>query len=370
MKFARYLLALCLLAFSLQAKADWVSTDITNVVNYVTDMWNVVMGDVKDTAQDLRRQLTQLQQQGDTVKETVDDTLDLLQHRRQPFQDFVNGGAGRCGAGSPCGDFRNDLRNFVLDMAALRQWFPQIEKSGLGSGQHLADIIDHTPPLALFGTYEVLQRVPGWQDIPTELGNLYDEIGDPDAFSFEASGPSQVIAKSGAAGSFDTPQGPTDVFCSKGKQPRWDAVRLNRVKASLFLLKNMLDGLSEFTDAYIEIELAGEGGSVPLVLKGIAKTAASIIESIFDAVDAHRANLDVCRQIEADVAQKAALVAYRTRDPVAHAYWVVHGILDYRTQKGLDETQAAALLNTARGYAYRGLWKNAFSSISDAYAAL
>jgi len=370
MKRTRYLLALCLLAFSLQAKADWVSTDITNVVNYVTDMWNVVMGNVKDTAQDLKRQLVQLQQQGDTVKETVDDTLELLQHRRGPFQDFVNGGAGRCGAGSPCGDFRNDLKSFVLDMAALQQWFPQIQKSGLGNGQHLADIIDHTPPLALFAPYEVLQRVPGWQEIPTQLGYLYDEIGDADAFSFEALGPGQVAPNSGAAGAFDAPQNRTDAFCSKGKQPKWDTVRLNRVKATLFVLKNTLDGLSEFTDAYIEIELAGEGGSVPLVVKGVAKTVANNIESIFDAVDAHRANLDVCRQIEADVAEGSPLIQYQTRDGVAHAYWVVQGILDYRTQNGILETKALSYFHDAKALAHRGLWKNAFAQIHNAYANL
>ena len=366
MKCARYLLALCLLTFSLQAKADWVSTDITNVVNYVTDMWNVVMGNVKDTAQDLDRQLVQFQQQGEVVKETVDDMLELLQYRQGPFQDFVNGGAGRCGAGSPCGDFRNDLKSFVLDMAALRQWFPQIQKSGLGSGQHLADIIDHAPPLALFGPYEVLQRVPGWQDIPTQLGYLYDEIGDADAFSLETVGPSPVVAK----GAFDTPQNRTDVFCSKGKRPKWDTVRLNRVKATLLAVKEMSDGLSDSAPETYDLALFGEGASIPLPLKLIMKVTPSVIASIFAAVDAHRANLDVCRQIEADVASSSPLVQYRTRDGVAHAYWVVQGILDYRTQNGDLETKALSYFHDAKALASKGLWKNAFDQLHNAYAAL
>ncbi|MGE5090314.1 MAG: hypothetical protein ACM3QY_14395 [Candidatus Levyibacteriota bacterium] len=370
MKCARYLLAPCLLAISMQAKAGWVDDQITTIMNNVQAVYDEVTGDVKDTAQDLKRQLVQFQQQGEMVRESVDDMLELLQHRQGPFQDFVNGGAGRCGAGSPCGNFRNDLKSFVLDMAALRQWFPQIEKSGLGSGQHLVDIIDHTPPLALFGPYELLQRVPGWQDIPTQLGYLYDEIGDADAFSFEVLGPSQAVAKSGTTGAFDAPQNGTDAFCSKGKQAKWDTVRLNRVKATLMVVKEMSDGLSDSAPETYDLTLFGEGASIPLPVKAIMKVTPAVIASIFDAVDAHRANLDVCKQIEADVAGGSSLVQYRTRDGVAHAYWVVKGILDYRTQKGILETKALSYFHDAQALAYRGLWKNAFDQLHNAYANL
>ncbi len=149
----RYLLAICVLAFMGHAQAaDWGQDKIDTIIGNVQDIWDTVTGNVKDTAADLKRQLTSLQQQGDTLKETVADILGFLQHRRKPFQDFVNGGAGRCGEGSPCWNFRMDLEIFVLDMADLKPKFPQIEQQGLGDGELLADIVDHVPPLILFVT--------------------------------------------------------------------------------------------------------------------------------------------------------------------------------------------------------------------------
>ncbi|MGH9807390.1 MAG: hypothetical protein ACRD9W_09025, partial [Terriglobia bacterium] len=223
MKYTRYLLAICLLAFAAQAKADWLSSDITDIINNVKAIYDEVTGNVKDTAQDLKRQLTSLQQQGDTVKETVDDALGLLQHRRTPFLDFVNGGTGRCGQGSSCGAFRTDLVDFVLNFADLKSRFPQIEKHGLGDGENLADIIDHMPPLVLFGVYEIFQRVPNWQDIPANLAALSDEIGDPDAFSLElplvSPTAAMSVAKAGAMptdANFGTPETKTEIFCSQG----------------------------------------------------------------------------------------------------------------------------------------------------------
>jgi hypothetical protein len=122
----RYLVAVCLLAFSVQAKADgWLDDDINDILAKVRTMFTTITGDVKDTAQDLNRQLTSLTQKGATVKEHVEDALDLAAHRRTPFLDFVNGPNGRCGEGSTCLDFRLDLENFVLDMADLLSAHPE-----------------------------------------------------------------------------------------------------------------------------------------------------------------------------------------------------------------------------------------------------
>ncbi len=378
MKYMRYVLAMGLLSFAVQAGAatGWLDDDINDILTKVRSMFTTISGDVKDTAADLKRQLTSLQQKGDTVKETAEDVLDLLQHRRTPFLDFVSGGSARCGQGSPCANFRLDMENFVLDIADLKSRFPQIERHGLDNGEVLADIIDHLPPLALFGLYEILQRVPSWQDIPQNLSDLYDEIGDPDAFSSElpgassaaaASVPSIIVKAGGGQANFGSPETKTDIFCSQGKQPKWDTVRLNRFKAGFVWVKNMLDGTSEFAPETVEVTLVGEGGSVPVPIKGIMKTVASVIDSIFASVDAHRANLDLCKKIETDVAQCTPLLEYRTSAGNKKAYWVVKGIIHAQG----DFSPAADSLLTEAGSLHRNyMWQAAYGKICDAYAAI
>jgi hypothetical protein len=373
----RYFIAIALLAFSLQEKADWVDNDITDIIDKVKAIYNEVTGDVKDTAHDLRRQLGSLQQNGDTVKETVDDALVLLQNRRTPFLDFVNGGTGRCGQGSSCWTFRTDLEDFVLNMADLKTRFPQIEKNGLGDGEAAADIIDHLPPLVLFGLYDILRRVPSWQDVPTDLADLYDEIGDPDAFSLELPGGRQASAVTlatvrplSASILFEPPATITDLFCSKGKQRTWDAVRLNRLRAFFLLIKSIFDDGSEYAPDWYPITLVGEGAAVPIPLKGVFKGVADGVDAILAAVDAHLSNLGLCRQIETDVAQRVPLVEYRTAKGVRNAYWVVYGILGVQRGSGVDETRATAQLLAAANLIRNSKWKEAYSSICDAYALL
>ena len=401
MNYTRYLLAIGLLAFSVQARAftvDDIYDDVTETIRKVRDVWNTVMGDVKDTAADLKRQLSSFNQRGDTAKETVEDAMDFLQARRQVFLDFLNGNpptnTGRCGHDTPCMNFRLDLENFVLDIAALKSRFPQIEQHGLGDGEHLADVIHHLPPLVLFGFYEAFQRIPNWQDTPQNLADVYDEVGDPDAFSAEPLGASVVMVasdKSQTGGSviavppkqssFGSPENGIRKFCSKGKElnATGSNVRYNRVKMALTWVSNMLDGTSEFLDADYVVELIGEGGSVPVFIKGGMKTIGKVIESIFVSLDTYRANLDICRQIETDVAQGTILATYRTRDGVKTAYWVVKGVMTRASLSDVDQTAANKKLDEA-GNRYAGVSSNgvvgspdyigAYADIVGAYRAL
>lgn len=58
--------------------------------------------------------------------------------------------------------------------------------------------------------------------------------------------------------------------------------------------------------------VAGEGAAVPIPLKGVFKGVADAVDAIVATVDAHRANLGVCKQIETGVAQCTKLLEYRT----------------------------------------------------------
>ena len=102
------------------------------------------------------------------------------------------------------------------------------------------------------------------------------------------------------------------------------------------------------------------------------KSASKVIESIFASVDAHRANLDLCKQIETDVAQLAVLVDYRTPERVKTAYWVVKGVMARGSMKGVDQTRANTRLdNAGRLYGQSTPdYIGAYSEISAAYQAL
>ena len=374
----RNVVAIGLLAFSVQGQAaDWLGDDISEVVAKVRSIYTTVVGDVKDTAGDLKRQLTSLAANGQTLKDTVDDMLEFLRHRRTPLQDFVNGGTGRCGAGSPCYAFRADLRAFVLDMADLRTRFAQIDRNGLGDGQFMASIVDIMPPIALFGLYEIFQRVPDWQEIPFDLADLYDEVDDADVFAFESAERSAAVATTsqtrtpsrtpGGQWMFGSPATRTDVFCAKGKLAKMDNVRMNRVRAGFFWTKSAFGAISEYAPEFKDVTLAGEGTSVHLPIRAMLKSVPAVIESIFASIDAFRANLGECKRIETDIAQHAQLYEYRTSAGNKKAYWVVRGLID---GQGLVAPEAEDLLTQAANLHRNYRWQAAYDKICDAYAKL
>ena len=78
MQRARNVVAAALLAFAVPAQADeWIVDDINEVLSKVRSVYTTVVGDVKDTAADLKRQLTSLTEKGQTLKDTVDDVLEF-----------------------------------------------------------------------------------------------------------------------------------------------------------------------------------------------------------------------------------------------------------------------------------------------------
>ncbi len=171
---------------------------------------------------------------------------------------------------------------------------------------------------------------------------------------------------------FGSPLFKIHIFCSKGKQLRDDPVKSNRVRARWSWVSNMLDGISEFSDSTVTLELIGEGGSVPVVIKGVMKSASKVIESIFASVDAYRANLDLCKQIETDVAQSAMLVDYRTAHGVETAYWVVKGVMARSSMASIDKTTANSRLDEAGNFFGQANpdYIAAYGKICAAYTAL
>ena len=384
MKYARYLLASCLLCLSIQAKAVDCST--VDTTSWSTDsiqcVFQEIFGDVKTMATNFVGQINVLEQHSAMVVNTVQDTLQFVDSIGVPFQSFLfadpqNPGTVRCDQGSPCSQFRTDLENFVLDMGALAPSFPQVASSGLGHGQLLAQLISVTPPFALFGPYQVLQRVPGWQNVPMELGYLHDAIGNSDVFSgvLPSVAKSEVAGKAAGAVSFDIPPLGTDAFCVVnlgGLALNFDEVQYNRIKVALDILKTGLNTTADYLPDEQTAVVAGEGASVPDTPKAVVETVPNVLDAILTAVDLYRSNLEVCAGIEKDVAERSKLVDYRNAAGVTKAYWEVEGVL--AREKVLDpfrsNAAAVALMHGAHYFAAERNWAQAFKAICDAYAAI
>jgi len=233
------------------------------------------------------------------------------------------------------------------------------------------------PPIALFGLYEIFQRVPNWQGMPLDLADLHDEMDDPDAFASESAERNATVVTAsqtralsptpGGQWSFGSPVTKTDAFCAKGKVSKMDNVRLNRVKAGFFWTKSAFGAISEYAPEDKVVTLAGEGTSVHLPIRAILKSIPAIIESIFASVDAFRANLDECKKTEIDLAQRAPLYEYRTSAGNKKAYWVVRGIIDGRQ---IYAPAAEDLLTQAANLHRNYRWQAAYDKICDAYAKL
>lgn len=394
-----------LLAVATQVQAkEWDENDITDILDKVkaihsdvktihSDVKTIssdVKGDIKAAAHDL---VLQQQKRTEAIVDTVGELLTWFESRRTPFLDFVNGGAGRCAQGSPCARFRADLRTFALHMAELKDRYPVLNQHGLGDTSFFPNVVNTLPPFILFGLHEMLRLVPDWKDLPVDLADIYDEIGDPEAFSIDPGASAQVAAASiagptkhaqamdrktlaglGTLPSFKNNDASFDVFCSKGKEPRIDAVDLNRLKGSLFRWKNRFDSWSEYAPDNAEATLAGEGAGAFKPPSGpFLKTVSNAIDSILNQVDTYKANLEACAKIEADVAARAAgALVYRTEEGVRKAYWVVYGIVKRTSNRDakLNIGMGNYYLTKARASYGQEKWKEAYGHICDAYAAL
>ena len=378
MKTARHVLAIILLAFAtnVQAAGEWLTDDINDILSKVRSIFTTVTGNIKDAADDL---VEFKSKRSDAMRDNIDDFRDWIENRKTPLRDFVSGGPGRCGAGSPCARFRTELRTFALQMAELKDRFPVIQEAGLGDTTLLADMVKILPPFVLFGIHEFLNRIPGWQDLPVELADIYDEIGDAEAFSTVRDSSAQFAAASIASdrkaaqaagwGKFETP---LERFCSRGKEPRVnsDNVRFNRVQALLNQFKFHFDTASEFPDDKADFTLAGFGTSIKIPTKAFLKLISNTVDAVRDLHGTYRANLAECAAIEADLAGNVKLVKYRTKEGSRQAAAVVQGVLNRPSLAAVDKRNANAWLSQARQKANASDWKGAYNALCEAYNAI
>ena len=193
---------LCILSITIKnAGADWtgcrffegdcVDYDIADIFSDVEDVYDDLRKNRPVMDSYLQQQAFWLNQKENAylLKDGVVDILSKLPPIRSEFQDFAFGHPplARCASGTPCATFQAELIGFFDEMADLKNKIPVIEKAGLKDKDLAAQAILSTPPVVLFAMHRGLERVPDWKKLPGDLGDIFDEIGDAEAFDIELS---------------------------------------------------------------------------------------------------------------------------------------------------------------------------------------
>jgi hypothetical protein len=170
------------------AMADWNDGNIKGIIDDVTEIKDDVLGDdgnVKQVMGDFKGQLKDLKEKGVLLTDSVQAFLKWLQSRKEPFEKFAGpmGSSPRCSGITPCRIFREDLKTFFADFASLKIKFPVIQKMDFTDGSRAGNIVEQIPPVVLFGIHELFKRFPRWNKLPTDLADIFNEIGDPDTFA-------------------------------------------------------------------------------------------------------------------------------------------------------------------------------------------
>lgn len=379
MKKLTVLCFLCVVFFeSPAAMAAWDDNNISEIIDDVKAIRKDVIGDgnVKVVAEDLRQQLKELVDKGFILRDSVEDILTWLQSRERPYYDFA-GDYPRCQPFTPCGQFREDLKRFFLEVADQRYNFPAIEKVGLGDGSHAVAIIENSPPILLFGLYEVFSRVPDWTEMPEKLQSIFDEIGDPDVFSVRLEDDQQVVASSmSMTSNMVVSRTPTQRFCDRWEKridKELDPVRLNRIEFFIYSLRQGLGLFESLTSETIGATVVGEGTEtvIPNPLKAQAKIVLVAFDIIQRGAQTFRDNLGVCRanrrELELQVAQCTQLVDFILPSRRDDVYLLVQTKVENAADEFVPVSLAEKSLAEAERLRKEGKWKRAYHKLCAAY---
>jgi hypothetical protein len=222
-----------------------------------------------------------------------------------------------------------------------------------------------------------MSRTPDWQDAPSNLQSIFDEIGDPDMFSLRLQEEQTGIT----ASQLTTVRGvgdvtPTQRFCSRWEKRvdnELDPIRLNRIKFYMFYIRQILGMLESLTNETIGVTLVGEGNEtlVPNPLKAQLKILTVAFDVIQKATQTFRDNLGVCRQnrreIELDVAQCIELVDYTLPSKRDAVYFLVETKIENAELENVPVASARQVLRQAERDRDKGKWKLAYLHLCEAY---
>lgn len=360
---------------------QWGSGEIINITKDVLDTKNEVLtGRLAIVKNDLHQQLVELNQRGGPVKDSIQDFLQWLEDRREPYESFVfsmrNG--ERCGAGSRCSEFRAELTQFVQDLtdAEMREMFPIIDRIGLDGGRAI-DTINIAPAVVLFAIHETLGRTEEWKKIPVNLRDLFDEIGDRQVFSsFLDPFSEEPSTNAVIANNMLFERTPTQRFCDRHAsrlERQIDPVRLNRLKLYVDFVKAFPDSMNSILSPTVGLSLVGEGSDslLPNPVSGMFKVMVTVIETTQRAVQTFRDNLQICRdrrrELELQLAQCIELVDFVKPTKRDEVYELVVDIVNKAEEELVPVSNARKSLARAEAHRDNARWKEAYVSLCDAY---
>lgn len=352
-----------------------IKTNVTTIKSNVSNIKTTVTGNVSSVADEFKQQIDALQSRGLLLRETSDQLLDWLNSHQDDYLAFVG---SQCGVGSPCYDFRIELNKFIQDFSLLSDRFPIIENLGMNDSPRIINIVNNLPHILVFTLYETMARMPDWNMLPSYLAAVYDEVGDPDVFSIDLAPLANVSAK-GVTAAASTNATPTQTFCTKNAarlDNGIDPVSLNRIKLFVSALKTTMSVISEVPPKDQNLEVVGEGGSLPI--PNLFKMIVHVVNFIQDAVQTYRNNIGICIDIrdkaqareltvEVQVANCLQLVEFimpGTRDEV---YNLVISRIDSAAAEGVPVDKSNSSIAEADMLREKGKWKNAYLKICEAY---
>jgi hypothetical protein len=258
------------------------------------------------------------------LRNTVDDSILFLESQRDDYIDFVGSGE-KCGAGSSCSDFREQLRTLIQDTMGLSTRFEFVDSTVFSHSS--LDRIDNLPPFMLFGIYEAIkgETIQRLLELPAHLADIYDEVDDPELFSPNFALSAETAGEESTTSSLGTncrndpdPQtcreeqraerrssrrDATTRFCSRllGRTKGLiDPIRLNRIRFFISYLQAataFTDGVNPEDIKATGVVAAGGGSALPWTGKFFTVGIDQLVNLVGAAVDTRIANLDVCRSL-------------------------------------------------------------------------
>jgi hypothetical protein len=357
---------------------NYIRSVVVNINSEVTTIIQTLNGDMADVTAEFKEQVTLLRDRGELMKESAEQLLGFLNANKDEYLAFA--GDSRCGNGSPCDLFKSELQTFVHDFSDLSDKFPIIQRLGLQDAPVLTAVIERMPPVLLFPLYQGMSRTADWQNIPTELASIYDEIGDPEAFAIPFGGGNQsgfTTASYSAASAADPT--PTEKFCDSHRQKldtQLDPIRLNRIQLSISALTTVLNMIGELQPVVAGGTLLGEGVVVPLPT--VTNAIAFAIFWIQDAVGKYRENLSVCRdnrdagraaakEIQLHLAQCLPLADYLYDSGYEKVRRQVERQIQRAADVGMPTIESDLSYQNAQRQKVQGYRTEAYRGLCDAY---
>jgi hypothetical protein len=362
--FSSFFIVLLLLCGPASAHAQWTNKNIGEIQTNVSNIETSVNGKISTVANEFKKQVDLLQDEGFLLKDSAEQLLNWLNSHRDEYLEFYG---NKCDNDSTCGIFREEMRIFIEDFSILSDRFPVIEKMGMSDSPFIIKLIDKLPPILIFQMYTVMNRMPDWNKIPEQLSGIYDEIGDPEVFStnFEPR--------------INVNMTPTERFCELNADRLdngIDPVRLNRIQLFVSFMKTRLNVAGEIVPPSQTLTILGEGASVPI--PDIFKSIVHVINFIQDCASTYRDNINLCRDIrdiersrlltlEVQVASCLQLTDFIMPESRDDVYGLVEDKIDKARNAGISVRQSERSMSLVDNFRDDGDWKEAYLKLCDAY---